>query len=120
MAKEESKSRVEELKDTLNSRTQYQDPEDTRTPVEAEDVPNVEEKWDSPDLDEMLKYDRRKPEEHPLMKKIFIFAAGFFIAAVAVASYMFLGEPALFLPRMSTSASLDQFLHLLEMFWSSA
>lgn len=32
-------------------------------------MPNVEEKWDSPDLDEMLKYDRRKPEEHPLMKK---------------------------------------------------
>lgn len=89
----EETGEIEELRDTLYSRTKYQAPEDKRTPVSSDESEetSVEEEWDTPDLDEMLKYERRKPEGHPFMKKLFVFAAAFFFIAVAAAAYMFLG-----------------------------
>jgi hypothetical protein len=89
---DEEKSSVDKLKDKLYSRTRYKDPTDERTHVEPSgDVPETKEKWDSPELDEMLKHDRRQPEPYPVMKKFFIFALVFFIGALAVTAFIFLG-----------------------------
>jgi len=88
---EERKDRIGELNDTLYSRTRYKDPLDKRTPVKEVDFPDVEGKWQTPELDEILKYERVAPEIHPLMKKIFIFALLFFVATVGVATFIFTG-----------------------------
>src|SRR3990167_270154 len=91
---EERKDRIGELNDTLYSRTRYKDPLDKRTPVKEVDFPDVEGKWQTPELDEILKYERVAPEIHPLMKKIFIFALLFFVATVGVATFIFTGGEA--------------------------
>ncbi|MEX2013582.1 MAG: hypothetical protein WD897_01560 [Parcubacteria group bacterium] len=88
---EDEKSRIEGLNDTLYSRTRYRSPLDKRSPVKEFESPEVEEKWQTPELDEMLKHERIPPQLNPLMKKVFIFALLFFIATVGVAGFVFMG-----------------------------
>jgi hypothetical protein len=88
---EEGKSRVEGLKESLYSRTKYHDPDNERRPVAMGEISDVEENWDSPDLDEMLKMERRKPETTFFMKKVFIIAVIFFLTALSLAVYAFFG-----------------------------
>ncbi len=88
----EEKSSVEKLKEKLYSRTRYKKPTDQRSNIEQpEDRPQVAEKWDTPELDEMLQHDRRLPEPYPIMKKIFVFALLFFIGTLAITAFIFLG-----------------------------
>src|SRR3989344_486773 len=92
---EEEKSKIEGLGDTLNSRTRYRDPLDRRTPVRELDPPAGEvdlvEKWQGPEIDEMLKHEHITPKVNPFMKKVFIFALLFFIATIFVAGFIFVG-----------------------------
>ncbi len=92
---EKDKGKVEELNDDLYSRTRYQDPLDKRTPVHEIDSPTggseVEEKWQTTPLDEILARERLIPSSHPFMKKLFIFALLFFVATVFIAGFMFMG-----------------------------
>lgn len=87
----EEKSKVEELSESLYSRTRYHDPRDVRSPVKRLDIPAVEESWQTPGLDEMLTHERKAPEITPFMKKFFVFALLFFIATILVAGFVFLG-----------------------------
>ncbi|MEX2014068.1 MAG: hypothetical protein WD896_01800 [Parcubacteria group bacterium] len=88
---EEERSKIEGLNDTLYSRTRYRNPLDKRSPVKEVELPDVENKWQTPELDEMLQHERIPPKISPLMKKIFISALVFFIAAMGVAGFVFLG-----------------------------
>jgi len=88
---EEKKGEIEKLNDTLYSRTRYRDPLDKRAPVKKFESPDVSEKWQTPELDEMLKHERVVSEVHPLIKKVFVFAILFFIATVVVAGFVFIG-----------------------------
>jgi hypothetical protein len=87
----DDKSKVGELNDTLYSRTKYQEPADTRSTVSPQDEHQVEEGWKSPELDQMLQSERRAPEQHSFMKKLFILAVVFFLIAVGVSGYIFWG-----------------------------
>lgn len=86
-----NKGEIEKLNDTLYSRTRYRDPLDKRAKVKKAELPDVEEGWQTPELDEMLKHERIAPVINPLMKKVFIFALLFFIATVITAGFVFLG-----------------------------
>lgn len=88
---EKGKSKIEDLNERLNSRTRYRNPLDKRSPVKEFESPSVEEKWQTPELDEMLKHERIPPKISHFMKKVFIFAFLFFIAAIGVAGFVFLG-----------------------------
>lgn len=87
----ESKGRIEGLNDTLNSRTRYKDPLDKRTPVKESDSPEVEGKWQTPELDELLMRERIPQKVNPFIKKIFIFAFLFFLATIFIAGFVFTG-----------------------------
>ena len=87
----EERGKVEQLSDTLYSRTRYRDPLDMRSSVKGEETPNVEEKWHSPELNEMLQHERKGSDPAPFMKKFFIFAILFFVAAIGVAAFVFFG-----------------------------
>lgn len=87
---EGEKSKLEELNESLNS-PHYNAPDDYRSGLEKESEVEVKESFDSPELDEMLKQDRRQTENHPVMRKLFTFALIFFMAAVAVAAYVYFG-----------------------------
>ena len=88
---EKDKGKIEGLNDTLYSRTRYRNPLDKRSPVKEFELSEVEEKWQTPELDEMLKHERIPHKISPLMKKVFILALLFFIATVGVAGFVFLG-----------------------------
>ena len=88
---EKEKGKIEGLNDTLYSRTRYRNPLDKRSPVNEFELSEVEEKWQTPELDEMLKHERIPHKISPLMKKVFILALLFFIATVGVAGFVFLG-----------------------------
>jgi len=88
---EEGKSKIEGLNERLNSRTRYRDPLDKRSPVKELETPDVEEKWKTAELDEMLRHERIVPGVNPFMKKIFVFALLFFLAAIGVAGFVFIG-----------------------------
>ena len=88
---QENQSRVDKLSDTLYSRTRYRDPLDKRIPVKELESSEVEEKWQTPGLDEMLTHERIIQKANPFMKKVFIFALLFFIATILVAGFVFLG-----------------------------
>ena len=88
---EERKDRIDKLNDTLNSRTRYQNPLDKRTPVKESESSVVGDSWQTPGLDEMLRHERVPNAVHPLMKKIFVSALLFFVAAILVAGYVFMG-----------------------------
>src|SRR3989344_2244831 len=87
----EDKSRIEGLNDTLYSRTRYKDPLDKRTPVKELESKVVEEKWQTPELNEMLTHERVVMKASPFMKKIFAFAMLFFIVTILVAGFVFMG-----------------------------
>ncbi|MGB3922067.1 MAG: hypothetical protein WBL19_02170, partial [Minisyncoccia bacterium] len=89
---EEDKNRLDKLNEKLYSRTKYREPSNKRSPVKSFDSSSVEEKWQTPDLDEMLKHEIAGTKPHPFVKKIFIFALIFFIAAVGVAGFVFFGK----------------------------
>lgn len=91
MSTGDEKSRIDKLNESLYSRTSYEAPNDNRRGIESSDSHIVSEDFNSPDLDTMLKYDRRKTENHPVMKKLFTFALIFFVAAVSVAGYVYFG-----------------------------
>jgi hypothetical protein len=82
------KSQIESLSEKLYSRTRYEAPEDLREEItpSAEEAPH---KWESPDIDTLLMADRRKPEQYPLMKKIFYVSLLFFVCAVAAAALIY-------------------------------
>src|SRR3989344_5392166 len=88
---EEKKDRIDKLNDTLYSRTRYKDPLDKRTPVKEFAPPDVVDKWQTPELGEMLTHERIPPRVHPVMKKIFVSALLFFLAAIVVAGFVFTG-----------------------------
>src|SRR3989344_3506490 len=88
---EKEKGKIEGLNDTLYSRTRYRNPLDKRSPVKEFELSEVEEKWQTTELDEMLKHERIPHKISPLMKKVFILALLFFIATVGVAGFVFLG-----------------------------
>lgn len=87
----EDKSRIEGLNDTLYSRTRYKDPLDERTPVKGLESQDVVEKWQTPELNEMLTHERVVTKASPFMKKVFAFALLFFIATLLVAGFVFMG-----------------------------
>ncbi len=87
----EDKSRIEGLNDTLYSRTRYKNPLNERTPVKELESQDVEEKWQTPELNEMLTHERVVTKVNPFMKKVFVFALLFFIATVLVAGFVFMG-----------------------------
>lgn len=87
----DNRSKVEKLSDSLYSRTRYKNPLDKRSAVHEVESPAVEEKWQGPSLDEMLSHERTDTEITPIMKKIFVFALLFFIAAIGVAGFVFFG-----------------------------
>ncbi|MEK7148167.1 MAG: hypothetical protein AAB758_02615 [Patescibacteria group bacterium] len=88
---EENKSKVDELSDSLYSRTRYQNPSDVRSTIRDRSTKDVEEKWHSPELNEMLTHERISPPLNPFMKKFFVFGILFFLATVFVAAFVFLG-----------------------------
>ncbi len=86
----EDKSSVDRLNDTLNSRTDYNNPVDKRSAVHEVENINAPEKWDSPELDSMIK-ERRAPNPEPTkMKRFFMVSVLFFIAAFVLAGYVYL------------------------------
>ncbi|MES2214123.1 MAG: hypothetical protein V4465_01905 [Patescibacteria group bacterium] len=87
---EDDRSKIDKLNESLYSRTRYQAPNDRRTPLESGDAPAVSESFNTPSLDDMIKEDRRKNENHPVMAKMFTFALIFCLAAAAVAGYIYL------------------------------
>jgi hypothetical protein len=90
---DERKDRIENLNEALYSRTRYKDPQDMRTPVKVKESEpsDVLEKWQTPELDEMLKHERIPSVAHPLMKKVFISSFLFFLVAIIVAGFIFIG-----------------------------
>src|SRR3989344_1725872 len=92
---EDNKSSVDSLDDTLYSRTRYHDPLGKRPAMRAADADasaaEVSEKWQSPELNELLMHEREVPEINPFMKKFFAFALFFFAATIVVAGVIFLG-----------------------------
>lgn len=88
---EDDKGQIEDLNETLYSRTRYKDPLGKRTSIKGLVSPDVEEKWQTPELDEMLKHERIAPKINPFMKKVFISALLFFVAAVVIAGFVFWG-----------------------------
>src|SRR3989344_776558 len=87
----EEKSKIEGLDEKLYSKTRYRAPLDIRKPAKEIESPEVVEKWQTPELDELLKHERIIPTLNPFMKKIFVVALLFFIAAIGVATFVFLG-----------------------------
>ncbi len=87
----DEKGRIEELNDKLYSRTRYRDPLDERSSVEKSEPAETRENWQTPALDEMLKYERITPKTNPFVKKIFVSALLFFVATVLVAGFVFTG-----------------------------
>jgi len=92
---EQDKGRIEKLNDKLYSRTRYRDPLDKRHPVKELDPPaggaDIEEGWQTPELDEMLKHERVPPKVGLFMKKIFVLALLFFAAAIGISGFIFVG-----------------------------
>lgn len=88
---EDKKGKIEELNDTLYSRTSYKEEVGERSPVREVEANLVDEDWKSPDLDEMLKKERTPHTINPVMKKIFIAALVFFFATAGIATYVFIG-----------------------------
>jgi len=87
----DGRERLDRLNDTLNSRTRYKSPLDKRSPVKEIEAVNVQEKWQGPELDEMLSHERVVPPVNPFMKKVFVFSFLFFLAALFVAGTVFFG-----------------------------
>ncbi len=90
----EEKGKIEKLNENLYSRNRYHEPKDSRPEMSPGPESSVEEKWKSPDLDEILAQERLPQEmnpTHPYVKKVFIFAVLFFIATLIVAGVIFLG-----------------------------
>src|SRR3990167_5233193 len=88
---EQDKDRIEKLNDRLYSRTRYRDPLDKRSPVRELESPEIESKWQTPELDEMLKHERVPPKVGLFMKKIFVLALLFFAAAIGISGFIFVG-----------------------------
>ena len=88
---EKGKSKIEGLNDRLYSRTRYRDPLDKRSPVRELESPEIESKWQTPELDEMLKHERVPPKVGLFMKKIFVLALLFFAAAIGISGFIFVG-----------------------------
>ncbi|MSR87736.1 MAG: hypothetical protein EXS69_01025 [Candidatus Zambryskibacteria bacterium] len=87
----EIKSRIDALNETLDSRTRYKNPSDIRSDVKMGDTVDVEEKWHSPELNEILTHEHVPEPLNPAMKKFFIFSILFFVATLLVAAFVFLG-----------------------------
>ena len=86
---EDAKGKIDRLSDKLYSRTRYKDPLDERSRVKELEPTSVEEHWQSPNLDDMLKRDRVPPKINPFIKKVFISATLFFLVALTVAGFIF-------------------------------
>lgn len=89
---DEGKSKVDELGETLYSRTRYKEPTgERRSFAKKYGESEVEEDFKTPELDELLKHERTPREAHPFMKKLFFFALFFFIVTLGVGAFVFFG-----------------------------
>jgi hypothetical protein len=86
----EDKSKVDELSESLYSRTRYKGVDDHRSTLREGNTPEVNKDWNTGSIDEMLTKDRRKTEQHSTLKKVFFVALLFFICAIGVAAYIFI------------------------------
>jgi Domain of unknown function DUF11 len=87
----EDKGRIARLNEKLYSRTRYEEPEDARSTIHPNERAEVEEKFNSPDLDSMLRFERSEPPRKSWTKIFFIFALVFFFLAAAAAAYVYFG-----------------------------
>lgn len=85
----DDKSKVDELSESLYSRTRTQDVIDHRSTLREEEGTSVNQGWDTPSIDEMVMKERRKTEQHSTLKKVFFVAVLFFVCAMGVAGYIF-------------------------------
>lgn len=90
MNTEESRGEIEKLNEELQSR-HYKEASSERHEMKDREALDVREKWQSPPLEEVLKGEREAPPSNSLMKKAFVFSLLFFIAAIIVAGFVFLG-----------------------------
>jgi hypothetical protein len=86
----DDKSKVDELSESLYSRTRYKGVDDHRSVLKEGNVADVNKDWNSGTIDEMLTKERRKTDQHSTLKKVFFVALLFFICAIGVAGYIFL------------------------------
>src|ERR1035437_553128 len=84
-------SELSKLNESLYSRTRYHDPGMARSKVEPKDEPAVGEAWKTRGIEEIIKSDNRKPENHPVMKKLFVIALVFFVLTLCFSIYVYLG-----------------------------
>ena len=87
----EDGGKVSEMNDELYSRTLYKAPDDKRSPIEAIEEPEVGDSFRGPQLAELLAHERIKSTEHPMMKRVFIFALVFCILAGGIATFIYFG-----------------------------
>ena len=89
---DDGKSKVDELGETLYSRTNYKEPTGARHSfARRSNEVEVEESFQTQELDEMLKHERTPHETHPYMKKFFFFALFFFVVTLGVGAFVFFG-----------------------------
>lgn len=88
---DKDRSKIDELNQSLYSRTSYRDPSDKRSVVKEVGTPDVEEKWQTPNLDEMLAQGRQSQEVRPFVRKFFTFSVVFFVLGILMVGYVFLG-----------------------------
>ncbi|MEX2010567.1 MAG: hypothetical protein WD874_02065 [Parcubacteria group bacterium] len=87
----EEKSKVDELNESLYSRTSYTPPSDKHHSLGKGSEAEVEGKWDSPALDDMIQ-ERRKEDRHQSpLKKFFLFSIIFVAGASLLAGYVYFG-----------------------------
>jgi len=87
----DDESKIERLDRNLYSRTNYHAPEDTRAPLEQEGDYKVGDTFKGENLDQLLHYERKKPDRNPLIKRIFYIALTFFLLAAGTAAYIYFG-----------------------------
>ena len=85
------KSKVDELRERLYSRTKYSDPKHHHRDIDRVEGPEVKEGWDTTGLKDLLSSEREMPDAHPLIRKIFRFSVFFFILAIVIAGFVFFG-----------------------------
>ncbi len=86
----DDRGEIEKLNEKLYSKTRYQAPADNRAKMSGTEHDLVEDKFNAPELDEMLRYERREPEKKSWTKIFFITAIIFFVCAAGAAVYVYL------------------------------
>ncbi|MDB5253954.1 MAG: hypothetical protein JWL80_20 [Parcubacteria group bacterium] len=87
---QEEPNKVQKLNESLYSRN-YKPQTEERSIIQPTETAETQEDWQSPNLDDMLKQERRVRPDHPVMKRIFIFALIFCLIAAALAVFIYVG-----------------------------